>query len=101
MVKPDGEAPITPSLLAATAKRIYQQVRVLDHVFRAGQEELALIFSLPFKETQMICQRFENGAPEERVICALATCPGDAATARDLIQVARERLDPKSSLILA
>lgn len=101
MVKPDGDVPVTPSLLAATAKRIYQQVRVLDHVFRAGQEELALIFSLPPKETEMICQRFQNGAPEEQVICALAACPEDAATARDLIRVARERLDPKPSIILA
>jgi RNA polymerase sigma factor (sigma-70 family) len=94
LVRPnDGAGPVTPAALSAAAKRIYQQVRVLDYVFRAGPTELALIFSLPPKETQVVCQRFQRGAPAEDLHCALASYPQDAVTARDLLDAARARLD--------
>ncbi|MGD0113053.1 MAG: sigma-70 family RNA polymerase sigma factor [Armatimonadota bacterium] len=105
IIRPNGsEAPITAATLAAAAKRIYQQVRVLDHVFRAGQSELALIFSLPFKETSLICDRLQRSSPPDEVLhCALASFPSDARTARELLGAARQRFesDPSPPRIIA
>jgi len=95
LIRPNGsEAPVTPADLAAVARGIYQQVRVLDYVFRAGPSELALVFSLPAKETALICQRLQRSAPRMEVLhCALATYPQDATTARELLDAARARLE--------
>jgi RNA polymerase sigma factor (sigma-70 family) len=95
LIRPNGsEAPVTGDTLAASAKRIYQQVRVLDHVFRAGASELALIFSLPFREATLVCDRLQRSSPpDEALDCALASLSGDASTARGLFEAARERFE--------
>jgi RNA polymerase sigma-B factor len=99
LIRPNGlEAPVTATTLAAAAKRIYQQVRVLDHVFRAGQSELALVFSLPLKEASLICDRLQRSSPPNEVLhCALASFPSDARAARDLLAAARQRLENDAS----
>jgi len=99
LIRPNSaDAPITAADLAAAARRIYQQVRVLDHVFRAGPAELALIFSLPTKETSLICQRLQRLAPPDEVLhCAIASYPQDAQTARGLIESAKAHFADDSS----
>jgi RNA polymerase sigma-B factor len=94
VVRPDGESgPVTPAALSQAAKRIYQLVRVLDHVFRAGPSELALIFSLPLREAAQVCRRFQNGDSATRLECAVAAYPQDATSASELVAVAKARLD--------
>lgn len=94
VVRPDGESgPVTPAALSQAAKRIYQLVRVLDHVFRAGPTELALIFSLPLREAAQVCRRFQNGDSATRLECAVAAYPQDATSASELVAVAKARLD--------
>ncbi len=93
VVRPDGESgPVTPAALSQAAKRIYQLVRVLDHVFRAGPSELALIFSLPLREAAQVCRRFQNGDSATRLECAVAAYPQDATSASELVAVAKARL---------
>jgi len=105
LIRPNGsEAPTTAATLASSAKRIYQQVRVLDHVFRAGASELAVIFSLPPTEASQICDRLQRSSPPSEVLdCALASLAGDASTARGLLDAARQRFesDPPSGRIVA
>jgi RNA polymerase sigma factor (sigma-70 family) len=94
LVRPDGASgPVTPDILSQAAKRIYQLVRVLDHVFRAGPGELGLIFSLPQREAVMVCRRFENGASATKLQFAIATFPQDATSASGLLAAAKARLD--------
>ena len=93
LVRPDGgTSPTTPAALGGIAKRIYQRVRVLDHVFRAGPEELAMVFSLPPREAAMVCQRVQNGPSLTQLFCSVASYPQDGRTATELLEAARQRL---------
>ena len=82
----------TPRVLMQTARYIYRNVRVLDHVFRAGREDLALIFSLPATEAARICKRLQQNGLAVRLHHAIRSFPQDAGSASDLLAGARADL---------
>ena len=99
LFRPDlAPAPVTSADLAEAARLIYQQVRVLDHVFRAGLEDLAVILSLPPREAASVCHRLRQGAPSLKVHHAIVTYPQDAASSSNLLRAARERLAQEHGL---
>ena len=94
LLRPEsGGAPVTPKALSRMAGRIYQQVRVLDHVFRAGPQELALVFSLPAAEAAQVCERFHDDKLTANLACAIAGYPRDGDSSAALLEVARRTLD--------
>jgi len=94
LVRPEAPSgPVTAASLAEAARHIYQQVRVLDYVFRAGPAELALIFSLPPRETGLICQRLQETATSISLRCAIATHPHDGDSASALLEAGYRHLD--------
>lgn len=82
-----------PRRLLETARYIYRKVRVLDHVFRAGAEELALIFSLPAAEAGRICERLEREGGPVRLGYAVSSFPKDGSSASGLLAAAQAGLD--------
>lgn len=94
LLRPEsGGVPLTPKRLSRMARRIYQQVRVLDHVFRAGPQELALVFSLPPAEATLVCERFHDDKLTANLACAIASYPRDGDSSAALLEVARRTLD--------
>jgi RNA polymerase sigma factor (sigma-70 family) len=91
-----GNGPETPSpaLLTKAAEAIYRQVRVLDHVFRAGPSELALVFPLPPDQVLQICQRVSAGAAELVLLYVVVSYPHDGDDAARLLDAAGSRLRP-------
>jgi RNA polymerase sigma-B factor len=89
---------ITPQMLSRAAEEIYSRVRVLDHVFRAGPEELAIVFSLPPHAAELICRRFANADSLRDLSYAIASYPEDGEFSADLLASAREGLAAKLSL---
>jgi RNA polymerase sigma factor (sigma-70 family) len=81
-----------PGLLLQTARYIYRKVRVLDHVFRAGLEELALIFSLPASDAARICERLERDRLPVQLHHAIRSFPHDAGSASGLLAAAQADL---------
>jgi RNA polymerase sigma factor (sigma-70 family) len=76
-------------VLVAAARHIYRNVRVLDHVFRAGREELALIFSLPGTAAARICERIQQDGLPIRLDHAIGSFPGDARSVPGLVAAAQ------------
>lgn len=83
-----ASGPGAAAALAKAAGRIYRELRVLDHVFRAGPDELAVVFSLPAAAAARVCGRLGPG-----LRCGLATYPTDGGSAADLLAEARGHLD--------
>lgn len=79
-------------LLIQIARCVYRKVRVLDHVFRAGVEELALIFSLPASDAARICARLERDRLPVQVNHAVRSFPQDASSASGLLAAANADL---------
>lgn len=113
----NGELASPVAVLARSAETIYRQVRVLDHVFRAGAFELALIFPLPPDQVLQICQRITNGASDAALrsggatpplhttggqvrstsfvlLYVVASYPHDGDDAARLLDAARQKLKP-------
>jgi RNA polymerase sigma factor (sigma-70 family) len=82
--------------LSRAAARIYQRLRVLDHVFRAGPNELAVIFSLPAPAVDRVCERFRADRTELGLDYANASYPYDGDSPAKLLEAARRRLDASS-----
>jgi hypothetical protein len=64
----------------------------MDHVFRAGRRELALILPLSRDQTASVCGRLATPQADIRVTYALASYPEDAGSASDLLEAARRAL---------
>ena len=79
-------------VLVAGARHIYRNVRVLDHVFRAGRAELALIFSLPGSAAARICQRIQQDGLPVRFDHAIGSFPEDARSVAGLVAAAQAGL---------
>jgi len=94
LLRPEsGSGPLPPELLSRMAGRIYQQVRVLDHVFRAGPQDLALVFSLPPAEAALVCELFRGDQLTAKPACAIASYPRDGDSSAALLEVARRNLE--------
>jgi len=87
---PPGYSPA--AALSTIAARVYQQVRVMDHVFRAGPGELALIFPLSLEQTATVCERIADAQIEASVACSLASYPEHADSVFSLLEAARRSL---------
>ncbi len=85
-----GDSPA--AALSTVAERVYRQVRVMDHVFRAGSGELALIFPLSQAQAATVCARITNGQIGVPVTCSLASYPEDAGSVTSLLESARMSL---------
>jgi len=83
----------TPRRLVMTARRIYRRVRVLDHVFRAGPAELALVFSLPEREAARICERLSRHRGAADLAYAVSSYPHDSASPEGLLTAALAELE--------
>lgn len=93
LLRPElGSGAVTPGALAEVARHIYRQVRVLDYVFRAGPSELAMVFSLPPRETAMVCQRVQHTVVSVSLSCAIAAYPDDGDSPSALLDAARRHL---------
>ena len=93
MLRPRGpQGEVTPRLLVETARHIYRRVRVLDHVFRAGPHELALVFSLPAREAASICGRLGADEASVTVDYAIRSFPEDGDSLSGLLAAARAGL---------
>jgi len=93
MLRPRGpQGEVTPRLLVETARHIYRRVRVLDHVFRAGPHELALVFSLPPREAASICGRLGADEASVTVDYAIRSFPQDGDSLSGLLAAARAGL---------
>lgn len=93
LAPPSERQPVGPEELAHLARGIYRQVRVLDHVFRAGEQELALILSLPPDAAALVCRRFLHDGPANGALqCGLASFPEDADSVVGLLAAARSRV---------
>ncbi len=92
LLRPRPELNHTLSL-SSLAERIYRRVRAMDHVFRVGRRELALVFPLPADQTARVCNRVvANGAGVE-AIYALATYPEEARSPSELLETARRKFE--------
>jgi len=89
---PNGSGASRSSSLSRVANHVYRRVRVMDHVFRAGRRELALILPLSRDQTASVCGRLATPQADIRVTCALASYPEDAGSASDLLEAARRAL---------
>ncbi len=96
LVRPGGahEQDASRTLVRA-ARHIHRRVRVLDHVFRAGRQELALILSLPASAAVRVCERLGRNGPSVPVEHAIGSYPKDATTASGLLAAAHAELDPE------
>jgi len=83
---------LTARRLSHIARRLYRNVRVLDHVFRAGPNELALLLTLPPSDAARVCDRFQTTQPQIHLDCAISSFPHDADSPADLLAAAHERL---------
>ncbi len=93
LLRPSGAPEQDPArVLTETARHVYRKVRVLDHVFRAGREELALIFSLPGSAAARICERLEPDGQAVRLEHAIGRFPEDARSASGLVAAAQAEL---------
>lgn len=92
LAPPLDRQPMGPEQLAHLARAIYRQVRVLDHVFRAGEQELALILSLPPEAAASVCRRLLRQGPADGALqCGLAIFPEDGQSVVGLLAAARTR----------
>lgn len=83
-------APVGDALLKEMAAEVHRRVRVLDYVYRAGPEELGMIFSLPRAQVAAICDRLYGEQPAVDMVWGIVAYPEDGDTARELLAAARE-----------
>ena len=92
LVRPDlSAAPSPAAALSLAAERVYKLVRVLDHIFRAGPGELALMFPLDAKQAFQVCDRVVGSVSDLPLAFATASFPDDADSPAALLEAARRR----------
>jgi RNA polymerase sigma factor (sigma-70 family) len=93
LIRPNRPAgTVDPGDLSKIATAMYQRIRVLDHVFRAGPEELAVIFSLPADIVVGICRRLHSADSPVELSCSVSSYPKDADSCSGLLEAARQGL---------